>query len=114
MLTKFLFNASQLMRQMGFDFKEMQNPAFFAMQKKLHELGGINFKIEYHPDGSWSAESINIDGIITGGDDIKESGQIIKDAIFTYFEVPPYLVNFKSITMNNEPVTMSQKVYATK
>jgi len=59
MLTKFLFNASQLMRQMGFDFKEMQNPAFFAMQKKLHELGGINFKIEYHPDGSWSAESIN-------------------------------------------------------
>ena len=65
MLTKFLFNVGQLMRQMGFDFKEIHNPAFFDMQKKLHELGGINFKIEYHPDGSWSAESINIDGIIT-------------------------------------------------
>lgn len=114
MLTKFLFNVSQLMRQMGFDFKEMRNPAFFDMQKKLHELGGINFKIEYHPDGTWSAESINIDGIITGGNDIKESGKIIKDAIFTYFEVPPYLVNFESISMDNEPVTMSQKVYATK
>ena len=114
MFTKLLFNVSQLIRQLGYNFKEIQNPAFFAMQKKLHELGGINFKIEYYPDGSWSAESINIDGIITGGNDIKESGKIIKDAIFTYFEVPPYLVNFESIKMDNEPVTMSQKVYATK
>lgn len=114
MFTKFLFNIGQLMRRFGFDFKEIRNPAFFAMQKKLHELGGINFKIEFHPDGSWSAESINIDGIITGGNDIKKSGKIIKDAVFTYFEVPPYLVNFQSVTMNNEPVTMSQKVYATK
>lgn len=58
------------------------------MKKKIKELNGIKFKMEFYPDGSWTVESVNIDGIITGSDNIKEVNILIKDAVFTYFEIP--------------------------
>lgn len=84
------------------------------MYRKILEIGGvIQFKIEFHPDGSWTAESANIDGIITGGTDAKEMSSMIKDAIFTYFNIPPHLVNDKLLRADNEPVLIERSVWAT-
>ncbi|MBI4136276.1 MAG: hypothetical protein HY481_01880 [Candidatus Vogelbacteria bacterium] len=84
------------------------------MQEEIRRIGGaIKFRIDHHPDGSWSAESVNVDGIITGSDDVKETNSIIKDAIFTYYQIPPYLCNDKLLKSDNEAVTVTQQVYAT-
>lgn len=112
MFTRVIFNMSQLLKKCGVDFHENQNPAVLAMKQKIDELKGINFKIEQYPDGNWTAESTNIDGIITGGNDIKESNKIIKDAIFTYFEIPPQMVNNNLVKTGDEPVTIEKRVYA--
>lgn len=37
------------------------------------------------------AESTNIDGIISGSLHLKDMNSLLKDAIFTYFEIPPHL-----------------------
>lgn len=114
MLTRFTFITSQFLTKLGFRFDAQQNPAVLAMQEKIHELGSIEFKIEVHPEGSWSAESTNIDGIITGGASAKEINATIKDAIFTYFKIPPYLSSDNLLTAANEPVTVEQRVWATR
>src|SRR3989344_7557106 len=114
MFTRAIFNISQLAKKRGIDFHENQNPIVLAMLKKMNELKEISFTIEHYPDGSWTAESTNITGILTGGNDVKEISRVIKGAVFTYFEIPPYLVNYDLVRMNNEPVTIEQKVYTTK
>lgn len=90
-LTKYVYDFSVLLRKAGFDFHEQSNPKVIGMQKKINEIGRIEFKIEQYPDGSWTAESTNIDGIITGGKNTEDTSAILKDAVFTYFEIPPYL-----------------------
>jgi len=114
MFTKLIFDTSQILRKLGFHFNEAQNPAVIEMQRILSELGSIEFRIEFHPDGTWTAESKNIDGIITGGENTQKIKETIKDAIFTYFDVPPYFVNDMLIRADNEPVVVSQRVYATR
>ena len=60
----------------------------------IGRVGGINFKIEKSASGEWVAESTNVDGIITGGKNYPHDVNAnIKDAIFTYFEIPPELCN---------------------
>jgi len=83
-----------------------------AMKKEIVKAGGrVEFKIEQYPDGSWAAESVNIDGIITGGKTTKNISSTIKDAIFTYFGIPPYLCQDEVLKADNEPVILGQKVY---
>lgn len=84
------------------------------MERKINELGSIQFKIDVHPDGSWTAESVNIEGVITGSRDMKEMNYLLKDAIFTYFGIPSYLCNDELLRANNEPVTVKQRVWATR
>lgn len=86
-----IYKIANLMRKAGFNFHEEHNEKVLKMQQKIKKLGKIEFKIEQYPDGTWTAESINIDGIITGGKNTKNIIPIIKDSIFTYFEIPPYL-----------------------
>ena len=114
MRASFIFRASRLLKKVGVDFHAERNPAILAMNEKIHELGSIDFKIEIHPDGSWSAEATNIDGIITGGTDAKEIDATIKDAIFTYFKVPPYYADDAFLRAPNEPVIIKQRVWATR
>lgn len=112
-LTKMIYNAAQGLRSCGIKFHEEDSPKVIAMRKRMQALDGvIEFKIEQYPDGSWSAESTNIDGIITGGRNTKEISSIIKDAIFTYFEIPAHLSNDKLLRTDNEPVTLIKRVYA--
>ena len=114
MRNKLIFRASQLLRKAGANFHERNNPAVLEMEKKICELGSIEFKTEFYPDGSWVAESTNIDGIITGGRETKQMSALIKDAIFTYFRIPAHLSNDSLLRGNNEPVTVDQRVWATR
>ncbi|MDP3772400.1 MAG: hypothetical protein Q8Q94_03435 [bacterium] len=83
------------------------------MERRIRELGSIEFKIEFYPDGSWTAESANVDGIITGDTDTAEMSGLIKDAIFTYFKIPAHLSHDALLRSNNEPVTVERRVWAT-
>lgn len=110
--TKTINISAQVLRHFGYDFNEENNEQVKEMKKEIAALdGGIEFKIEQFPDGSWTAESVNIDGIITGGDNIKNSAEMIRDAIFTYYRVPPQFCNDASLLADNEPITVRQKVY---
>ena len=112
MRSNIIFHASQLLRKVGFGFDAQSNPAVLAMEKKIRELGSIEFKTEFYPDGSWVAESTNLDGIITGGTDTGDMSALMKDAIFTYFNIPPHLSDDALLRANNEPVTVNQRVWA--
>jgi len=111
-LNKYIYKFSNLIRKMGIDLHENNDPRVIAMKKEIDRLGKIEFKIEQYPDGSWTAESINIDGIITGGTNTQDISATIKDAVFTYFEIPPHLCVDSLLRRDNEPVTMRQNVYA--
>lgn len=51
--------------------------------------GIIQFSIHTKPDGTWLAQSSNVDGIITGGANQSDQDAMIKDAIFTYYGIAP-------------------------
>lgn len=110
-LTKYIYDFSTLLRKAGFNFHEQSDPKVIAMQKKINEIGKIEFKIEQYPDGSWTAESVNIDGIITGGKNTEDTPAILKDAVFTFFEIPPHLCADSILRSDNEPVLIKQNVY---
>ena len=82
------------------------------MKREIGKIGKIEFKTEQYPDGSWTAESTNFDGIITGGTSTQNMSSTIKDAVFTYFEIPSYLCVDTLLRGDNEPVTVRQSVYA--
>jgi len=109
---KIIYDLTNLARRIGVDFKEKNNAKILSMNREIAKLNRIEFKIEQYPDGSWVAESTNIDGIITGGRNTTNMSATIKDAIFTFFEIPPYLCVDSLLRSDNEPVTITQKVYA--
>ena len=113
-MRKLIYKLNQLAQKIGIDPQSERHPAVLEMQRKIHELGSIEFKTEFYPDGSWTAESTNIEGIITGSKDSKEIKEMIKDAIFTYFRVPPYFVKDSLLRANNEPITVEQRVWTTR
>lgn len=106
-----IYQISRLMRRFGITMHEENDPRVIAMKREIQKLGRIEFRIEQHPDGVWSAESVNIDGIITGGDHGSDISASIKDAVFTFFEIPPQLCNDILLRSDNEPVTVMQRVY---
>ncbi len=111
-ISKIIYNLSNLARKLGIDFKEGNNAKILAMKNEIAKINKIEFKIEQYPDGSWVAESTNIDGIITGGENTKDIPMLIKDAVFTYFEIPSHLCVDSLLKSDNEPVTLTQRVYA--
>jgi len=111
-LNKTIYLVAKTLRQFGYNFNEIGDKRVQAMKMEIQRLGGgIEFKIEQYPDGSWTAESINLDGVITGGDNTKEISSVIRDAIFTYFGIPPHLCDDAVLRADNEPVTLKQRVY---
>lgn len=112
LLNKTIYLAAKQLRQWGYNFNENSDQRVLAMKKEIQRLGGrIEFKIEQYPDGSWTAESVNLDGVITGGLSTKEVAPTIKDAVFTYFGIPPHLCDDAALRADNEPVTLKQHVY---
>ena len=111
-MTKFIYQFAQFLRRFGVNFHEEHNAQVQAMKETIQKLNGIQFKIEIFGDGSWTAESANIEGIVTGGTNKDSMNDAMKDALFTYFEIPPQFCNDKLIKYSNEPVTLEQRVYA--
>lgn len=111
-MRKYIYSLANLIRKAGLDLKEGSDKRVLEMQKEISKIGKLEFKIEQYPDGTWVAESTNIDGIITGGKTTKNMSATIKDAVFTYFEIPPYLCADSLLKGDNEPVTLTQRVYA--
>jgi hypothetical protein len=111
-LSKYIYNLSNLVRKIGYNFDEQNDERVIAMKRAIDRIGKIEFKIEQHPDGSWTAESVNFDGIITGGTSAQNISSTIKDAVFTYFEIPPHLCVDALLKGDNEPVTVKKNVYA--
>lgn len=112
MLNRLVHKIAQTARKVGIDFHEEGDARVQAMQKEIHKLGGIQFNIEVDKDGNWAAESTNVDGIITGGYSFQDAAAQIKDAIFTYFGIPPHLCNDSLIKTEGEPVHLTKRVYA--
>lgn len=112
LLNKTIYLVAKQLRQWGYNFNENADERILAMKREIQRLGGrIEFKIEQYPDGSWTAESVNLDGVITGGVNTKEVTPMIRDAVFTYFGIPPHLCNDSALRADNEPVTLKQHVY---
>jgi len=112
MLNKLVYKLAQAARKVGIDFHEQNDARVQAMRKEIGKLGGIQFNIEVDKDGNWAAESTNIDGIITGGYHFQDAATQMKDAIFTYFGIPPHLCNDALIKSEGEPVHLTKRIYA--
>ena len=112
MLNKLVYRLAHAARKAGINFHEEGDARVQAMQKEINRLGGIQFNIEVDKDGNWAAESTNIDGIITGGYSFQDAATYIKDAIFTYFCIPPHLCNDALVKTEGEPVHLTKRIYA--
>ena len=106
------FSANQL-RKLGVHFDGSANEQVLEMKRVIQALdnSAVDFKIDNHPDGSWVAESTNIDGIITGSADPREIPALIRDAVFTYFEVPPQFCKDELLRSDNEPARVEQRLH---
>ncbi len=113
MFNRFIYRAANTLRSRGVQFKEEEDPRVQKMMKAIRQAGGIAFRIEVQDGGHWVAESTTIDGIITGGIDYPHDvGDMIRDAIFTYFEIPPHLCNDTLIREQGEIARVEERVYA--
>lgn len=111
-MTKIVYRLAQVLRRVGFNFHEENDPRVKAMHEAIRKLGSIKFNIEVFEDGRWVAESTNLDGIITGGTNKENINETLKDAVFTYFEIPPQLCDDRLVKASDEPMKLEQRVYA--
>lgn len=112
-MRRITYELSKMLRTFGVVFDASDNEEVLELKRSIRLLrnGRIEFYIEQYPDGSWSAESTNIDGIATGGDDPRLISDSIKDAIMTYYEIPARYYDTVDLRSDNEPVTSQQKVH---
>lgn len=91
MKTSLSYRVARLARKYGYDFNSRNNEGIKKMLEDISKLGpaGISFSISTQSDGSWYAESTNVDGLLTGGFKLGELDETIKDAIFTYYDIDP-------------------------
>lgn len=111
-MNKIVYTLAQALRRIGVNFHEEDNFRVTAMREMIAKLGSIQFSIEVFSDGSWVAESTNVDGIITGGTNKDHINESLKDAVFTYFEIPPHLCCDTLVKTQDEPLRLEQRMYA--
>ena len=96
---------SKHLKKLGFFSNPEDFPAVKEMLKTIKSLEGkkIIFEMEYDEDGNWAVESMNISGIVTGGNfaDGNNIAEVISDAIFTYFEIPPQYCDSSILIKNS-------------
>ena len=113
LLNRLVFTLANLARTFGFSFNEEEDPRVKELLLTTRRLGGIQFRVEHEPSGEWVATSINVEGIVTGGsaypNDVNEA---IRDAIFTYFEIPPHLCKPSLVHRQGEVARIEERVYA--
>lgn len=105
---------TRLAKNVGINFDPTKCPELAEMKKEISKLpNGIQFTISHSPNGEWIAESVNIPGILTGGDAKDDIDAMVKDAIFTYYGVPPQYCDTSLLRNASKPITIKQSVYAT-
>lgn len=108
------YRLARLVKQMGLQCNPQKCEALLGMQKEMATLrDGIQFSITRDASGGWVAESANIDGILTGGGPNDSVDNMIKDAIFTYYGVPPEYCDGALIRSASESATTKQAMYVT-
>ncbi len=114
MRTSLAFKFVTIAHKMGVKFDANSSVEVKNMQASMADLrDGIQFDIGLHPDGSWSAKSTNVDGIITGGFDQSEISEVIKDAVFTYYDVPPQFCDNRLLKGSGEKKTLKNEMLVT-
>ena len=80
------------------------------MQESLNRLDGnkVEFSVTTNDDGSWYAYSTNIDGIFTSGDKNDNISEMLKDAVFTFYEVPSAYADDRLLKSTGERVETLQ------
>ena len=106
---------ANLAKQLGVKFDPKQCQAVLEMRKEITSLpeGGIQFTITRESNGDWVAESVSIPGILTGGTANDDINEMVKDAIFTYYGIPPEYCDNRILRESGEPVTVKHAVFAT-
>ena len=111
-----IYKLAQLARKAGYDFQEASDSRVLAMKDAIAKLGGqVKFSLTIDgKTGEWAAESVGLEGIITGGKHFspQEVNETIKDALFTHFDIPPHLCEDSLLRSEGEPIIVEQKVYA--
>lgn len=115
MKTSLSYKFANVAKKAGYKFRSHTNTDVIAMRDEIAKLGtnGINFNISIERDGSWYAESTNVDGIISGGFDVKEINEMLKDAVFTYYGVAPQHCDDTLLKSSGEVQTVKQQVLVT-
>ena len=113
MLRKIQYN---LAKSLNFPIKPEGNYRVQNMKEAISRMGGkLNFRIQKNEDG-WLAECQEIKGIITGGTNAnvtsEEINNIIRDAIFSAFGLPPYACKDDLIRNVQEVVLEERRVFA--
>ena len=105
----------KIAKKVGTNFDPTNNEAENNMKEVINSLptSNIQFVISKEPNGDWVAESVNLSGILTGGTAEDNIEEMIKDAIFTYFEVPARFCDNSLIRSTGEPTIIKQEVFAT-
>ena len=109
------YKMARVLKKAGFSFDPSKCPEYLNMKEVISSLSGgsIQFTISREPNGDWIAESVNIQGILTGGNASDDINKMIKDAIFTYFEIPARYCNDALIREAGEPTVVKQELFAT-
>ena len=99
----------------GVNFDPIKNDAVRNMRDTITSLptSNIQFIVSSESNGDWVAESVNLSGILTGGTKNDDVQEMIKDAIFTYFEIPAKYCEDSLLRTAGEPVIIKQEVFAT-
>lgn len=109
------YKLARAMKKIGVDFDPLKNDAVRNMKEVIESLpnASIQFTVSREANGDWVAESVNLSGILTGGNSKDDIQEMIKDAIFTYFEVPAKYCDDSLIRAAGEPVIIKQEMFAT-
>ena len=116
MKTSLTFKFVTLAKKMGISSNPLASQKVKEMRQEIDSVsadGGIKFEIGMYPDGSWSARSTNVDGIISGGFDQSEIPAMIKDAIFTYYDIPPQYCDDTLLKGTGEKKTVKNELLVT-
>lgn len=115
MKTSVAYKLAQFARKYGHDFKALDNPDVIEMRSEIASLddGTITFQVSGYEDGSWSATSTNVEGIITGSRNIAEIDDVIRDAVFTYYGIPAKYADDRLLKHIGQPINTEREVLVT-
>ena len=109
------YKIANMLKKAGVNFDAAKCPEVVNMKEVIEALSGgsIQFTVSREANGDWIAESVNIQGILTGGNATDDINKMIKDAIFTYFEIPARYCDDSLIREAGEPAVIRQELFAT-